>query len=63
MSEKSKQNPNQKEGENLKKCPKNQNKIQIKKCESNSSLSVDPWLILYRSLKPFFFSIFSPELR
>lgn len=27
------------EGENLKKCPKNQNKIQIKKCESNSLLS------------------------
>ena len=43
------------------KCQTIQNKLQIQKCGSSSSLSGDPWLILYRLLKPFLLTIFFNE--
>jgi len=43
-------------------CQKNQTKNRIQSKQSASELSVDPWLVLYRLLKPILLTVFRSEL-
>ena len=43
-------------------CQKNQKLTKMRQKQSTSVPSVDPWFILYKSSKPFLFSVFRPEL-
>jgi hypothetical protein len=43
-------------------CQKNQKLTKICQKKSTSALSADPWFVLYKSAKPFFFIAFQVEL-
>ena len=44
------------------KCQKNQRIFKIRRKKSTSAHSADPWLLLYKFSKPFFFTVFQTEL-
>jgi len=43
-------------------CQKNQKLTKFRPKKSTSEPSVDPWVVFYKSLKPFLFSVFQSEL-